>query len=74
MPVRLPTSADCGRERAGRNTESGMWTKGDPLLKEDEESEDSAYGGSGIVELKQEGDLLVAHRDIILGKNVPGYE
>jgi protocatechuate 3,4-dioxygenase beta subunit len=48
--------------------------KGDPLLKLEEESENSAYGGSGIVELKKEGDLLVAHRDIILGKNVPGYD
>lgn len=47
--------------------------KGDSLLKMEEESEDSAYGGSGIVELKQEEDLLVAYRDIILGKNVPGY-
>jgi protocatechuate 3,4-dioxygenase beta subunit len=48
--------------------------KGDPFLNIEEESEDSAYGGSGIVELEQEGDLLVAYRDIILGKNVPGYK
>lgn len=31
-------------------------------------------GGSGVVNLKQENDLLVADRDIILGLNVPGYE
>jgi protocatechuate 3,4-dioxygenase beta subunit len=48
--------------------------KGDPFLKIKEESEESAYGGSGVVELKREGDLLVAYRDIILGKNVPGYK
>jgi protocatechuate 3,4-dioxygenase beta subunit len=46
---------------------------GDPLFKIEYESEDSVQGGSGIVELKQEGDLLVAYRDIILGKNVPVY-
>jgi protocatechuate 3,4-dioxygenase beta subunit len=48
--------------------------RGDPLLDLEEESADSAYGGSGIVELGREGDLFVAHRDIILGKNVPGYK
>lgn len=44
--------------------------KGDPLLPSNHEQR----GGSGIVELKQENDLLVAERDIILGLNVPGYE
>jgi protocatechuate 3,4-dioxygenase beta subunit len=48
--------------------------KNDPYLNIEIESEDSAYGGSGIVELKQEGDLSVAYRDIILGKNIPGYK
>ena len=48
--------------------------KGDPLLKVKEEPVGSAYGGSGIVELRREGDLLVAVRDVVLGKNVPGYK
>lgn len=46
---------------------------GDPLLTYSEKSQDSAQGGSGIVELIKDGDLLVAYRDIVLGKNVPGY-
>lgn len=45
--------------------------KGDPNLQN---NHNSGRGGSGIVELKKEGDLLVADRDIILGLNVPGYE
>jgi protocatechuate 3,4-dioxygenase beta subunit len=47
--------------------------RGDPLLDEDAEDADTAYGGSGIVEPEREGELLVARRDIVLGKNVPGY-
>ena len=47
--------------------------RGDPLLDEEAEDADTAYGGSGIVELEPEGELLVARRDIVLGKNVPGY-
>ena len=31
-------------------------------------------GDSGVVELKKKGDLLLAKRDIILGKNIPNYE
>jgi protocatechuate 3,4-dioxygenase beta subunit len=34
----------------------------------------SGRGGSGVVELKKDDDILVAERDIILGLNVPGYE
>jgi protocatechuate 3,4-dioxygenase beta subunit len=48
--------------------------RGDPLLDEEEEDADTARGGSGVVELEREGDLLVARRDIVLGKNVPGYD
>jgi protocatechuate 3,4-dioxygenase beta subunit len=48
--------------------------KGDPQLRLEEESIASEYGGSGIVELTREGEYLVARRDIILGKNVPGYK
>jgi len=46
----------------------------DPFLKINSESESKARGDSGIVELKKEGNILVARRDIILGKNVPGYK
>lgn len=46
----------------------------DPLLPEEERSEPGPKGGSGLVELQRQGDMLVAERDIILGKNVPGYE
>lgn len=46
--------------------------KGDPYLDPNETRPNR--GGSGIVELKRQGDVLVAKRDIILGKNVPGYQ
>ena len=49
--------------------------KGDPLLTEKEISPESPRGGSsGLLSLQKEGNLLVGKRDIILGKNVPGYE
>ena len=48
--------------------------KNDPLLNTNREASENAYGGSGIVELKQEGNILVARRDIILGRNIPGYK
>lgn len=48
---------------------------GDTLLTDRQLSPESPRGGSpGVLELKPEGDLLVGHRDIVLGKNVPGYE
>ena len=31
-------------------------------------------GSSGIMELKKEDDLLMGERDIVLGKNLSGYE
>jgi len=48
--------------------------KGDSLLDLSKEQKRKAYGGSGIVELKKEGNILIAYRNIILGKNVPGYK
>ncbi|MGB7785811.1 MAG: intradiol ring-cleavage dioxygenase [Salinimicrobium sp.] len=49
--------------------------KGDTLLTENEISPDSPRGGhSGVLTFKNDGDLLVARRDIVLGKNIPGYE
>ena len=47
--------------------------EGDPELENAREI-NNERGGSGIVSLKREGDMLVAERDIILGRNVPGYE
>ena len=48
--------------------------KNDPLLEINKEREDKARGGSGIVELKSEENILTAERDIVLGKNVPEYK
>lgn len=47
--------------------------EGDPFLIRRRRVEEDNRGGSGIVELRRQGDLLVAERDIILGLNVPGY-
>lgn len=46
----------------------------DPNLSNSRKNRRNSRGGSGVVELKREGNLLVAKRDIILGLNVPGYE
>jgi len=49
--------------------------EGDPLLTEKERNPESPRGGSsGLLQLKPEGSLRVGRRDIILGKNIPGYE
>jgi len=46
----------------------------DPLLTEKQKSQNENRGGSGIVKpVKNKNGLLTAHRDIILGKNIPGY-
>lgn len=45
--------------------------KGDPNLDNARKYENR--GGSGIVELKESNGMLVAERDIILGKNINGY-
>jgi protocatechuate 3,4-dioxygenase beta subunit len=48
--------------------------EGDQLLTERETSPKSPRGGSsGLLSLKRERELWVGERDIILGKNVPGY-
>ena len=47
---------------------------GDPLLTPKEANPASPRGGNSFVlNLRKEGDLLTANRDIILGKNIPGY-
>lgn len=48
---------------------------GDPLLSEEERSPDAPRGASpGILHLKNNGALWTGERDIVLGKNIPGYE
>jgi len=49
--------------------------EGDSLLSDKEINPDSPRGGSsGLLTLRKEGDIWVGTRDIILGKNIPGYE
>ena len=45
----------------------------DPLLTPARREQLENRGGSGIVQLKEEGDLWKGERDIVLGLNVPGY-
>ena len=45
----------------------------DPLLTEKERKNCQDRGGSGIVKVKNNGDLLKAERNIYLGKNIPDY-
>ena len=52
----------------------GCHFEGDSLLTEEEIKPDSPRGGTtGLLTLKNEGKLLVGTRDIILGRNIPGY-
>ncbi|UII20514.1 intradiol ring-cleavage dioxygenase [Fulvivirga ligni] len=46
----------------------------DPLLTKQERLSQENRGGSGIIKLTMEDDIWTAHRDIILGLNIPGYE
>ncbi len=49
--------------------------EGDPLLTEKEISPESPRGGSiGLLDLVQDGNLLVAEQDIILGRNISGWK
>jgi protocatechuate 3,4-dioxygenase beta subunit len=45
----------------------------DPLLTLEKRKNLSSRGGSGLVVLSKEDGLLVAKRDIVLGKNIPDY-
>ncbi|MCX2679806.1 intradiol ring-cleavage dioxygenase [Galbibacter sp. EGI 63066] len=48
---------------------------GDPLLTENETNPEAPRGGTPrLLDLKKEGDLMVGTKDIILGKNIPGYK
>lgn len=49
--------------------------EGDPLLTEKEKSPQAPRGGSsGMLSLRKVEGILVGERDIILGRNVPGYK
>ena len=45
----------------------------DPLLTEIERKNCRDRGGSGILKVKDVGNMLKAERNIYLGKNIPGY-
>jgi protocatechuate 3,4-dioxygenase beta subunit len=45
----------------------------DPLLTSRIRSQMRSRGGNGIVELHQEGKIMVGKRDILLGENIPNY-
>jgi protocatechuate 3,4-dioxygenase beta subunit len=49
--------------------------EGDSLLTETQINPESPRGGSsGFLKLKKEGDVLIGTRNIVLGKNIPGYD
>jgi protocatechuate 3,4-dioxygenase beta subunit len=45
----------------------------DPLVTDSFKSRLENRGGSGILSARTENGILVAHHDVILGLNVPGY-
>ncbi|MDH4069829.1 MAG: intradiol ring-cleavage dioxygenase [Ignavibacteria bacterium] len=46
----------------------------DPLLSGEQRSPRAPRGGTvGVLKLEEENGLLVGYRDIVLGRNVPGY-
>lgn len=45
----------------------------DPFLYDEPESSKRLRGGDGLIKLKKENGMLVGHRDIFLGKNIPNY-
>jgi protocatechuate 3,4-dioxygenase, beta subunit len=45
----------------------------DPLLTKKERENCQDRGGSGIIKVKDAGNMLKAERNIYLGKNIPGY-
>lgn len=46
--------------------------EGDPYLTAEDLNRPNPTGGSGVIKLKKRGSVLIGHRDIILGLNVPG--
>lgn len=51
-----------------------FYFQGDSLLTEQELNPATPRGGNGVVQLQEQQSILTGHRDIVLGKNVPGYE
>lgn len=45
----------------------------DPFLTATERSKQPQRGGGGIIKLQNKNGMLVGERNIVLGKNVPGY-
>lgn len=46
----------------------------DPQLSSEDRNGTRGRGGSGVVQPQRQGNVLVAKRDIILGKNIPDYQ
>ncbi|HWJ03268.1 MAG TPA: intradiol ring-cleavage dioxygenase, partial [Verrucomicrobiae bacterium] len=46
----------------------------DPQLSKEDRERAPKRGGNGIMQTQRKGDILVARRDIILGKNVLDYQ
>lgn len=46
----------------------------DPFLMEKERGAQRGRGGKGIIKLTKDGGVWKGSRDIVLGKNVPGYK
>lgn len=46
----------------------------DPTLTAEKIQSEKNRGGSGVVKFEKQNGILTAHRDIILGLNIPNYE
>ena len=46
----------------------------DPTLKRDDINKQRKRGGSGLIHLNEQDGMLVGHRDLILGLNIPNYD
>lgn len=46
----------------------------DPLLTKEHRQRMRNIGGSGVLNLQKRGEILIAKRDIVLGKNVADYQ
>ena len=46
----------------------------DPLLKQEDIDTQKNRGGPGLINLREENEMLIGQRDIILGLNIPDYK
>lgn len=81
MPGTYPTKAEPAHihltvKEPGKNEYylDDILFENDPLLTQKVRASRQDRGGSGIVKLQQEGSMQIAKRDIILGRNIPGYK